>query len=94
MDTAGEERRRSGATPEPRAEKSSTGVLTGGAEASDEAEAEGTEEPGHETRRLSEQELRELVERERLRNADPNYRNPRVPPPEYVRQPLRRLREP
>ena len=42
------------------------------------------------TRRLSEQEVADLLERERARNADPSYRDTLVPPPYDMLQALDR----
>lgn len=90
MSKGGKKRRRDSLTPEQRAEKFSTGglsfeesprrVLAGGPdEHRRAATGDGEERPT--TRRMSQQEIEELLERERARRADPNYRGTLVPPP-------------
>lgn len=90
--------RRGSLTPEQRAERFSTGghdfeesvrrVLAGGP---DDKHSEGedvTEEP--DMYRLSEHELQELYEREQARSTDPKFRNTLIPPPDELRQALKR----
>lgn len=45
------------------------------------------------TRRLSQEELQDLLEREKARMTDPNYRNTLVPPPDDLLQALKRQAE-
>jgi hypothetical protein len=95
MGEGGEGRRRGGLTPEQQAERSSTGGLdfedslrrvpAGGPEPEDTIEEEVTETE----RRMTPQELQELLERERERMRDPEYRRSLIPPPAFVEQALR-----
>jgi len=96
MGKGGHERRRGALTPEQEAERFSTGglgfeesltrVLAGGPEPEETVD----EEPTETERRMTPQELQELVERERERMRDPAYRRSLIPPPSFVERALRR----
>ena len=90
-------RRRGGLTPEQQAEKFSTGgldfedslrrVLADGPEP--EGEDQVDEEAAETERRMTPQELQELLEREQERMRDPEYRRSLIPPPAFVERALR-----
>lgn len=94
MGKGDELRRRGGLTSEQAAERLSTeGVsfkdsLRRGRAGRPEPDgvAEAMDDQEQRTRPLSDQEWRERQEREKARNADPNYANPLVTPPAYMRR--------
>lgn len=90
---------RGGLTPEQQAERFSTGGVSFedslrrvlAAEPDESSEEVAGEEQGRTmTRRLSEEEVQELLDRERARMADPRHRDTLVDPPDEMMRALKR----